>query len=252
MLDHITPLILTRDEEANIGRTLAQLAWAREVVVVDSVSIDDTLAIARTFANVRIVSRAFDAHDVQWRFGVAQVSTPWVLTLDADYVVPEAFVSEIAALDPPPDVAGYEAAFVYAIHGRPLRAALYPPRAVLLRCGAFEIWQDGHTQRVRVDGRIERLHARLIHDDRKDLRRFIERQRKYMRQEAAKLRKTRWHTLPVQGRIRKLRVLAPFATLFYTLIAKRTILDGRAGWRYAFERFLAEAMLSIELFRRRG
>src|SRR4051794_1241401 len=109
MLDRITPLVLTRDEEANIGRTLAQLAWAREVVVVDSVSTDDTVKIARTFANVRVVSRAFDAHDVQWRFGVAQVSTPWVLTLDADYVVPETFISEMAALDPPPDVAAYQA-----------------------------------------------------------------------------------------------------------------------------------------------
>lgn len=252
MLDRITPLILTRDEEANIGRTLAQLAWAREVVVVDSLSTDDTAKIARQFANVRVIPRAFDSHERQWSFGVEQGSTPWVLTLDADYFVSEAFVAELASLQPPPDLAGYEATFVYAIHGRPLRTALYPPRAVLLRRGAFEFWQDGHTQRVRVHGRIERLRTPLIHDDRKDLHRFIERQRKYMRQEAAKLRATPWRSLPMLSRVRKLRVIAPFATLFYTLIAKRALIDGRAGWRYAFERFLAEGMLSIELFRRRG
>lgn len=251
MLDRITPLILTRDEEANIGRTLAQLAWAREVVVVDSLSSDDTVKIARRFTNVRVIPRAFDSHERQWGFGVEQVSTPWVLTLDADYFVSEAFVAELASLQPPPDLAGYEATFVYAIHGRPLRAALYPPRAVLLRRGAFEFWQDGHTQRVRGRGRVERLRTPLIHDDRKDLRRFVERQRKYMRQEAAKLRATPWRSLPTHGRIRKLRVIAPLATLFYTLIAKRAVLDGRAGWRYAFERFLAEGMLSLELFRRR-
>src|SRR4051794_11000683 len=85
MLDRITPLILTRDEEANIGRTLPQLAWAREVVVVDSMSSDATVEIARRFANVRVVQRAFDSHDRQWSFGVEQVTTPWVLTLDADY-----------------------------------------------------------------------------------------------------------------------------------------------------------------------
>jgi glycosyltransferase involved in cell wall biosynthesis len=252
MLDRITPLILTRDEEANIGRTLKQLAWAREVVVVDSLSSDDTVNIARRFANVRVIPRAFDSHDRQWSFGVDQVTTPWVLTLDADYFVSQAFVDELASLQAPPDLAGYEAAFLYAIDGRPLRSALYPPRAVLLRRGAFEFWQDGHTQRVRVHGRVERLRTPLIHDDRKDLRRFVERQRKYMRQEAAKLRATPWSALPTQGRIRKLRVIAPFATLFYTLIAKRAILDGRAGWRYAFERFLAEGMLSLELFRSRG
>jgi glycosyltransferase involved in cell wall biosynthesis len=250
MLDRITPLILARDEEANIGRTLGQLAWAREVVIVDSFSTDSTVSIARQFANVRVVRRAFDSHDRQWSFGVEQVTTPWVLTLDADYFVPDAFVREIASLDPPPDLAGYEAAFVYAIEGRPLRSALYPRRVVLLRRGAFEFWQDGHTQRVRVLGRVERLRTPLVHDDRKDLRRFVGRQRNYMRQEAAKLRAASWRALPMQGRIRKLRVIAPFAALFYTLIGKRAILDGRAGWRYAFERFLAEGMLSIELFRR--
>jgi glycosyltransferase involved in cell wall biosynthesis len=251
MLDRITPLILTRDEEANIGRTLAQLAWAREVVVIDSVSTDDTVAIARRFPNVRVIERPFDSHAAQWAFGVAQVTTDWVLTLDADYFVPDAFTRELAALDPPPDLTGYSAAFVYAIEGHPIRGALYTPRDVLLRRGAFEIWQDGHTQRVRLRGRVERLHERLIHDDRKDLRRFIERQKTYMRQEAAKLRSTPWRSLPFSGRVRKLRVVAPFVTPLYALFAKRTILDGSAGLRYALERFLAEAMLSIELFRRR-
>ena len=123
MLDRITPLILTRDEEANIGRTLAQLAWAKEVVVIDSLSTDATVAIARQFANVRVVPRAFDAHDSQWTFGIGQVRTPWVLTLDADYFATDAFVAELSSLDPPLDVAGYEAGFLYAVNGRPLRAA---------------------------------------------------------------------------------------------------------------------------------
>ncbi len=168
MLDRITPLILTRDEEANIGRTLTQLAWAREVIIVDSLSSDGTVSIARQFANVRVVVRTFDSHAAQWAFGVEQVTTPWVLTLDADYFVTDALVRELASLDPPPDVTAYEAGFIYAVNGQPLRAALYPPRAVLLRRGAFEIWQDGHTQRVRVHGTVERLHEPLIHDDRKD------------------------------------------------------------------------------------
>src|SRR5258708_3195916 len=251
MLDRITPLILTRDEEANIARTLTQLTWAREVVIVDSLSTDGTVSVARRFANVRIIPRPFDSHAAQWTFGVEQVTTPWILTLDADYFVPDAFVRELASLEPPPDVAGYEARFLYAIEGRPLRSALYPPRAVLLRRGAFEIWQDGHTQRVRVHGRVQRLRVALIHDDRKDLRRFIDRQKKYMREEAAKLRATPWKSLSSFGRARKMRVVAPFATLFYTLFAKRAILDGKAGLRYAVERFLAEAVLSVELFRSR-
>lgn len=251
MLDRITPLILSRDEEPNIARTLAQLAWAEDVVVLDSFSSDGTVSIARQFPNVRVVQRTFDSHAAQWEFGIAQVTTDWVLTLDADYFIPEAFVRELASLDPPTDLAAYRASFVYAIDGRPLRAALYPPREVLLRRGTFEIWQDGHTQRVRVNGQIGQLREPLIHDDRKDLRRFIARQKTYMRREAEKLRTTPWRALPLSGRIRKMSVVAPFVSLVFVLFVKRTIFDGTPGLRYALERFLAEVILSVELLRRR-
>lgn len=249
VLERITPLILTRDESANIGRTLTQLGWAKEIVVVDSFSEDDTVAIASSFANVRVVQRQFDTMERQWNFGVEQVATEWMLTLDADYFVPEAFVREIAALEPADDVAGYEARFVYAIDGRPLRATLYTPRVVLLRKNAFSIYQDGHTQRVRITaGRVEPLREPLIHDDRKSWPRFVARQKAYMRQEAAKLRAASWSSLPWSGRMRKMR-LAPLVIVPYTLLAQRLILDGRAGLRYAKERFVAEWILARELWR---
>jgi hypothetical protein len=68
-----------------------------------------------------------------------------------------------------------------------------------------------------------------------------------MRDEAAKIR--RGEGLNFAGRLRKLRVIAPFAVVFQTLVMQRLILDGRAGLRYAWERFVAELILSRELFR---
>jgi glycosyltransferase involved in cell wall biosynthesis len=251
VLEQITPVLLTRDEEPNIGRTLGQLAWARQVVVVDSISEDRTVEIARSFANVRVVERRFDSLAAQWQFGIRQVRTPWVLTLDADYFVPDAAVREIAALVPPAQVNGYVARFRYAIGGRPLRATLYTPRPVLLRMGHFEVWQDGHTQRTRVQGLVETLREPFVHDDRKPWSRFVERQRRYARDEAAKLRGAPPGSLNLAARIRKLRVVAPFAVLAHTLFLKGLILDGRAGWRYARERFVAELILARELWRRR-
>jgi glycosyltransferase involved in cell wall biosynthesis len=245
----VTPVVLTRDEEANIGRTLGQLAWAREVIIADSHSTDGTIATAQAFPNVRVIQRELDDLASQWTYAIAQATTPWVLTLDADYYVPPSFVRELAALEPPPDVAAYEASFLYAVGGRPLRATLYTPRAVLLRRAAASFYMDGHTQRVRVDGRTLPLRESLVHDDRKPFRRFVERQRRYMRDEAAKIR--RGERLNLAGRIRKLRVVAPFAVLFQTLVIKRLILDGPAGLRYAWERFVAEVILSLELFRSR-
>jgi glycosyltransferase involved in cell wall biosynthesis len=249
--DDVTPVILTRDEEPNIERTLRQLQWAREVVVCDSGSTDGTLRIARGFPNVRIFPRSLDTLADQWTAATAQAQTEWVLTLDADYFVPDTLVDEMAILRPDTETGGYEASFTYAVGGKPLRASLYPPRAVLLRRGQYAFYMDGHTQRVRVIGNVVPLQARIVHDDRKSLARFIARQRRYMRDEAAKLRNAPPGSLNASSRLRKLRVLAPLIVPFYTLFAKGLIRDGWPGLHYTFERTLAELILSVELFRRR-
>ena len=89
MLDQITPLILTYNEAPNIARALAGVSWAKDIVVVDSFSDDETVAIAKSFPQVRVFQRTFDNHRNQWEFGLKEtgITTPWVLALDADYVV---------------------------------------------------------------------------------------------------------------------------------------------------------------------
>lgn len=241
----VTPVLITRDEEANIGRSLGQLRWAKEVIVVDSGSKDATLTIAREFPNVRVEQRTLDDLASQWTFAVSQAKTPWVLTLDADYFVPDAFAQELQELRG--DVAAYVAHFDYAIRGRKLRGSLYPRRPVLLRRDATSFFMDGHTQRVNINGSTADLRTRFVHDDRKPFARFVERQRVYMRDEAAKIR--RGQNLNFASRVRRLRVVAPFAVLLQTLFAKGLILDGVAGLTYAYERFVAELILSRELFR---
>lgn len=250
MLDSITPLILTRDEEPNIERTLRQLTWAREVVIVDSFSTDATLDLACTFPNVRIVQRSFDTLAGQSNYGLEQVHSKWVLALDADYFVTDEMVRELASLDPPAGTNAYIGPFIYAVGGRRLRASLYPPRIVLFRRESAVFWQDGHAHRVRVEGNTGKLRAPIVHDDRKSFRRFLERQRRYMQEEADKLRTADPHTLNPASRIRKLIVVAPFAVLMHTLLIKGVILDGWPGLRYAWERFVAELILSRQLLRR--
>lgn len=249
LLDQITPVILTRDEEANIGRTLAQLTWASEVLLVDSFSTDATLEIAGRFPNVHTVQREFDTLADQSNYGLAQARTPWVLLLDADYFVPDALLAELRTLKPERDVRAYIAPFRYAVGGRALRGSLYPPRIVLLDREHARVWQDGHAHRVAADGETGLLHEPIIHDDRKTFQRFVERQKRYMRQEAEKLRQADPRTLSLSGRLRKLIVIAPLAVVFQTLFVKGLILDGIPGLRYAFERFVAELILSRELLR---
>lgn len=252
MLDQITPVILTRDEEANLERTLAQLTWAHDVVIVDSFSTDATLDIAARFPNVRLFQREIDTLADQSNYGFAQAQTAWVLLLDADYFLPQPFIDELRALEPPPRVRAYRAAFRYAVNGKPLRASLYPARIVLLHREHAQVWQDGHAHRVLVDGEVADLREKIIHDDRKSFARFIARQKVYMRQEAQKLRSADPRALSMAGRLRRLIVVAPFAVLVHTLFVRGLILDGVAGLRYAWERFVAELILSREMLTRRA
>ena len=60
MLEHITPVVLTYNEEENVGRTLRRLSWASDIVVLDSFSSDNTVAIARNCPQVRVFQRTFD------------------------------------------------------------------------------------------------------------------------------------------------------------------------------------------------
>lgn len=249
MLDQITPLILSYNEAPNIGRTLKQLGWAREVVVVDSYSDDSTVEILSGFPQVRLFQRNFDTHARQWNFGLKEtgISSEWVMALDADFVLSPELVEEIKQLRPNAEVGAYRAPFVFCIHGRKLRSAVCPPATLLFRRAAAEFVQDGHTQKVQVAGRNESLSAPVFHDDRKPLSRWLKSQKRYAQLEAAKILHTPTPTLDFADRIRRLRVVAPVGMGLYCLLVRGGILDGRAGVFYAGQRMTAELMLSVFL-----
>lgn len=247
----ITPLILTYNEEPNIARSVARLAWAQSVVVVDSNSTDRTEEIARAFPNVSFIKRAFDNHTAQWNFGVDQIRSEWVLALDADYVLDDGFENELSRLEPSPEMGAFYARFKYVIFGKALRGSLYPPRAVLFRKARCRYEPDGHTQLLKITGATVSLSSFILHDDRKPLTRWLQSQDSYAKLEAEKLLDARVNVLRLQDRLRL--ALAPAVPLafFYTLFVKGTVLDGWRGWYYALQRTLAEIMLALRLLEKR-
>ena len=249
MHNSITPVILTLNEAPNLARVLDRLAWAGDIVLMDSYSTDATLEIAARYPVVRVFQRQFDSHAEQWNYAIAQtgIRSDWILALDADFVLSKLLVDELGTIEPPAAVAGYVGRFAYCIEGRPLRATVYTPVTVLFRRGRASYFQDGHTQRVRVDGTLASLAGKIFHDDRKSLSRWVASQDRYMRLEADKLSTVDWGSLRWTERIRKLRVVAPFAMLLYCLFWKGLVLDGRAGLFYTFQRSFAELLLSLRL-----
>src|ERR671933_1683988 len=98
MLEEVTPLILTFNEAPNIDRTLQRLTWAKRISVIDSYSTDETLEILQSYPQVQIFQRKFDTFANQCNYGLDQVNTEWVLSIDADYVVTEQLITEIKVL----------------------------------------------------------------------------------------------------------------------------------------------------------
>src|SRR5437667_10897322 len=91
-------LILTRNEEKNIGDCLRSVAWAPEIFVVDSESTDRTTEIA-TSLGAKVFAHPFESYAAQrnWALKNLPFSHEWVLMLDADEGVPSARAVEIAS-----------------------------------------------------------------------------------------------------------------------------------------------------------
>ncbi|HEX4410986.1 MAG TPA: glycosyltransferase family 2 protein [Xanthobacteraceae bacterium] len=253
MLDQITPIILTFNEEANIARTLDRLLWARDIIVVDSFSTDATVSILSRFKHVRLFQRTFDSHEQQWNFAIDEthITSEWFLALDADYVLSPELVVELSSLRPKPGTNGYFASFHYCVGGAQLCGTLYPSVTVLCRRGKVRYEQDGHTQRAIVDGAIAALDSRIFHDDRKPLSRWIVSQQRYAQLEAEHLLTVDKASLALMDRIRLWGWLAPIIVFLYTLVAKGCLLDGWRGWFYVLQRTYAEVLLALDIVDRR-
>lgn len=80
----LTALVITYNEEQNIKTVLDHLAFADEIIVVDSFSTDKTFEIASDFKNTKVVQRVFDNFASQRNYALSLASNSWILFVDAD------------------------------------------------------------------------------------------------------------------------------------------------------------------------
>ena len=251
----VSVVVLTRNEEANIGRCLASVAWADQVVVVDSGSTDGTVPIALS-AGADVVEQPWLGFSDQREFALrlSLLQHDWVYFVDADEWVSPQLAREVAGRLTAPSCAAFAQRFRLVFQGNWIRhcgwyGGSWIVRLVDRRYTKF----DGNLvgERTHVDGPIQRLHHDIVDEDHKGLAAWLRKHIRYAQLEAER----RGKRTPLQQRLRALRssersrpmiraVLKdvifpsvpakPLALFAYMYILRLGMLDGVAGLRFCF------------------
>ncbi len=158
--------VIAKNEADRIGRLLDGAAFADEVVVVDSGSTDDTVRICRQ-AGARVVTHPWQGYAAQKQFALEQLSTDWILNLDADESVSPELAAEIRASvsQAADDVCGFTMPRLSWYLGRWIRhGGWYPDRKLRLVRRHAGTWSaDALHERLDVTGRVNPLTLPLHH-----------------------------------------------------------------------------------------
>src|ERR1700747_1183584 len=152
--------IVAMDEEANIGRTLASVEWADEIVLVDSGSKDRTCEIARE-CGARVVTEPWRGYVAQKQYAIDLCTKDWVLLLDADEEVSPELADEIReVLADRHALNGYRLPRKNLFLGRWMRhGGFYPdPKLRLFRRGqGVGTWHEPHDRCGLKPGASQRI-----------------------------------------------------------------------------------------------
>ena len=94
----LTVTVITRNEGPHIAAALESVAWADEIVVVDSGSTDDTSRSRERYATRVERHRDWTGYGAQKNYAAGLASHDWILSIDADERVTPALADEIRAL----------------------------------------------------------------------------------------------------------------------------------------------------------
>ena len=169
----ISATIIVRNEEANIAEVCETVAWADEIVIVDSDSTDRTVEIARRYTP-RVFNREFRGYKDKHEFADAQTTGDWIFWIDADErVTPElrAAIERVRQADPVTLPDGFRIARRTQYLNRWIKhSGWYPDYQMRLYRKAASYW-DGVSphETARVRGRIETLAGEFRHYTKRNL-----------------------------------------------------------------------------------
>lgn len=268
----LTAIILTLNEERNIGRCLEGLARVDDVAIVDSVSTDDTLdAARRARPDVRVYEHPFEDFGAQRNWALDNVSPAheWVLFVDADEFCDDALMDEIDTFVRQPDgrVGAYIAGRNYFLGRWLKRTTMYPSYQLrLLKHGHVRYRKEGHGQREETDGPLHYLRQGWHHEGfSKGVRQWVARHNNYSTDEVDLILRLREEKLRLSSlfdddaiaRRRAWKIVGarmpmrPLGRFIYTYVFRLGFLDGYPGFLYCCLRVAHDLHIVTKLAERR-
>ncbi|MGI8825091.1 MAG: glycosyltransferase family 2 protein [Chloroflexota bacterium] len=260
----ISLLVLTYNEEANIGQTLSSVReWVDEIYVVDSGSTDETCRVAEQYG-ATVAQHAFESHTRQWDWALhtLPLANEWVLALDADLRITTELRDELTLLFTTNrhklnSIAGIYLNRRAVFQGRWIRHGAFYPKYLLklFRKSCVSLSpRDLLDHHFYVVGSTLTLRSDMIEENLKDLDIgfFVDRHRRYARKSAEEefaqridgndwpikpdllgspdqrvvWLKRRWYRMPLYVR--------PLMLFLYRYVVRMGFMDGRQGFVFHF------------------
>ena len=225
----LSVIVITKNEADRIGRCLESVAWADEIIVLDSGSTDQTVSIARQYTP-HVVVTDWPGFGKQKNRALEMATGDWVLSLDADETVTAELRSELAAAMASPDgKAAFKMPRRSRFCGRHMRHAGWWPDYVtrLFRRGRARFSDDLVHERLIPDGPVGTLSTPLDHDTVRNLDEVLGKVNQYS---AAGARKA--HKRGRRGSLTK-AVSHGLWSFLRTYLFRGGFLDGREGFMLA-------------------
>ncbi len=251
----ITVVIPVKNEERNLARCLPALVRFRHVIVVDSMSSDRTAEVARSFS-AEVIQFEWNGKFPKkrnWILINRKLPTEWVLFLDADEILTDAFCHELELVLSQGKCDGYWLRYTNYFLGKKLRFGVPQRKLALFRVGAGlyeavdeEKWShldmEVHEHPV-IKGVVDEIKSPIEHNDYNGLTRFLDRHVEYVCWEARRVENMRSRgnaadeNLTFRQSFKYRHIDAwwyPWIYFIYSYIVRGGFRDGAPGFYYAF------------------
>jgi glycosyltransferase involved in cell wall biosynthesis len=179
-MQRVSAVIITHNEAINIRRTLGQLWWCDEIIVVDSFSTDNTIEVCRQYG-CAVYQRAFDGYGAQKQYAVSLEKNDWVLCIDADEVLTNELVDEIQQEMMSPAAQGYLVPMRFVFMGKQFKFGKeswrYFLRLFNKQSGTFNHLKVH--EKIELAGSTKKLKYNILHYSYRDVSQYFEKFNKY-------------------------------------------------------------------------